>query len=312
MWRRVSRYAKVQDYSALTTTHTQAHGRQYMSRLPSKTSTRIANGMKRFVPILEAARARDINESDTVVIVTDVLSDVLGYDKYSEITSEHSIRGTYCDLAIKLDGRLSLLIEVKAIGMDLKDSHVKQAVDYAANEGCDWVILTNGIVWQVRRISFEKPIRADLVLDLNLIELSTKRPNDIQMLWLLSREGIQKAGLASYHAQREALSRFTLAALLQAPPVLEVLRRELRRVSPDAKIQTSEIQDVLLNEVLKRDVLEGDQAKSAKRAVSRASSRALRKTSSESTASTGRTPNGASEQGDEAEPHECEKEQRDN
>ena len=41
----------------------------------------------------------------------------IGFDKYSEITSEYVIRSTYVDLAIKLDGKLALLIEVKAIGL---------------------------------------------------------------------------------------------------------------------------------------------------------------------------------------------------
>src|SRR5205807_255074 len=111
---------------------------------PTKVAARIAAGIKRFQPILSSARSRDVNESDTVVIVTDMLHEVFGYDKYSEITSEHAIRGTYCDLAIKLDGVLSFLAEVKPAGSELKESFVKQAVDYAANQGVDWVLLTNG------------------------------------------------------------------------------------------------------------------------------------------------------------------------
>jgi len=93
-----------------------------------------------------------------------VLHDLFGYDKYSEITSEHSIRSTFCDLAIKLDGTLAFLVEVKAIGLALKDNFVKQAVDYVANQGVDWVILTNGILWRVYKIGFGKPITNDLVL----------------------------------------------------------------------------------------------------------------------------------------------------
>ena len=104
-----------------------------MAALPGKVAARLSAGLKKFQPILAAAKARDINESDTVVIVTDVLQEIFGYDKYSEITSEHMIRGTFCDLAVKLDGSLALLVEVKAIGLDLKDQFVKQAVDYAAN-----------------------------------------------------------------------------------------------------------------------------------------------------------------------------------
>ena len=60
-----------------------------------------------------------------MTIIVDILAEIFGYDKYSEITSEHAIRGTYCDLATKIDGVLQFLIEVKAIGIDLKEQHVK-------------------------------------------------------------------------------------------------------------------------------------------------------------------------------------------
>lgn len=106
-----------------------------MARLPKKAIERINAGLKRFHPILASAKARDVNESDTVVMVTDLLQELFGYDKYAEISSEHMIRGTFCDLAVKLDGTLALLIEVKAIGLGLKEQYVKQAVDYAANQG---------------------------------------------------------------------------------------------------------------------------------------------------------------------------------
>jgi predicted type IV restriction endonuclease len=119
-----------------------------MAKLSKKAVERITAGVKRFQPILASARSRDVNESDTVVIVADLLQEVFGYDKYAEITSEHMIRGTFCDLAVKLDGTLAFLVEVKAIGLELKDHHIKQAVDYAANQGCDWVMLTNGVIWR--------------------------------------------------------------------------------------------------------------------------------------------------------------------
>jgi hypothetical protein len=245
-------------------------------KLPTKVTDRIAAGLKRFIPVLEAAKSRDINETDTVTIVKDILEAIMGFDKYEEITSEHAIRGTYCDLAIKLDGHLSLLIEVKAIGMSLKDMHVKQAVDYAANQGCEWVVLTNGIVWHAYRVAFAKPITNTLVLDIALTALSPRKADDLARLWLISKEGLQKSGLADYHAQREALSRYTLGALLLTDTVVEVLRRELRRVTPDAKIDSEEIRTAISDEVVKREVLEGDRAEAARKLVNRAANRTLR------------------------------------
>lgn len=247
-----------------------------MARLPKKAVERIIAGLKRFQPILAAAKARDVNESDTVVMVTDLLQDLFGYDKYAEITSEHMIRGTFCDLAVKLDGTLALLIEVKAIGLDLKEQHVKQAVDYAANQGVEWVALTNGALWKVYKVSFSKPISHELVVDLDLLNMNPRNSEHIELIGLLAKEGWQKANLGDYASQRQALSRFTLGALLLSDSVLEVLRREIRRLAPEVRIDTEEIKVALEAEVLKREVLEGEKAEAARKQVAKAAGRALR------------------------------------
>lgn len=247
-----------------------------MASVPSKVAARITSGIKRFQPILASARARDVNESDTVVIVADILHEVFGYDKYSEITSEHAIRGTYCDLAVKLDSAIAFLIEVKAIGLDLKESFVKQAVDYAANQGVEWAVLTNGITWRAYKIGFAKPISHELVVEINFLELNARLDEHIQLLFLLTKEGWQRSKLGDYQTQKEALSRFSIAAILLSEPVLDVVRRELRRLSPGVKVESSDVRAVLETEVVKRDALEGDRALLAKRLVARAAGKQLR------------------------------------
>ena len=247
-----------------------------MSKISKKTTERITVGLKRFQPVLQSAKDRDVNESDTVVIVADLLQEVFGYDKYAEITSEHSIRGTFCDLAVKLDSRLALLIEVKAIGLELKDHHVKQAVDYAANQGCDWVALTNGITWKVYKVTFAKPIDHELVVNLDLLSLSHRNSEHVGLVALLAKEGWQKAHLGEYHSFRQALNRFTLGALVLSDSVLEALRREVRRMSPDVRIEAEEIKNVLVTDVLKREVIEGEKADAARKQVAKAANRLLR------------------------------------
>ncbi len=247
-----------------------------MAKVPSKVSDRIAAGIKRFQPILASAKSRDVGESDTVTIVVDMLADIFGYDKYSEITSEHAIRGTYCDLATKLDGVLQLLIEVKAIGLDLKEPHVKQAVDYAANQGVDWVVLTNGTEWRVYKVTFAKPIDQELVIDIDFSALNPRNSKDVESLYLLCKEGWIKSVLGEFHTQRQALNRFFLGALLTSDPILQVLRRELRRLSPDVRVETDEILSVLTSEVIKREVTEGEQAKDATKKIAKAAGKILR------------------------------------
>lgn len=252
-----------------------------MATVPVKVASRIAAGIKRFQPIVASARTRDVNESDTVVIVADMLSEIFGYDKYSEITSEHLIRGTYCDLAVKIGATLAFLVEVKAVGLELKESFVKQAVDYAANQGIDWVVLTNGSAWQAHKIGFAKPISNERVLDINFADLNPRNDEHLELLFLLSKEGWVRSKLGDYHNQKEALSRFSIAAVLLTDPVLDVIRRELRRLSPDVRVNNGDVRAVLENEVVKRDALDGDRALTAKRLVSRASARALRQSKAE-------------------------------
>ena len=255
-----------------------------MATIPKKVAERIVAGLKRFQPILASAKARDVGESDTVTIITDMLAEIFGYDKYSEITSEYAIRGTYCDLAIKLEGTLQTLIEVKAIGIDLKDAHVKQAVDYAANQGVDWVLLTNGITWRVYRIVFAKPIDHELVIDIDFCALNSRTASDVELLYLWCKEGWQRSVLGDFHTQKQALSRFFIGAMILTPPVLDVIRRELRRVSPDVKIESDQIRNVLAAEVIKREVMEGDKADEARKKITKAANKAMKATTAKKVA----------------------------
>lgn len=247
-----------------------------MANVPNRVCERLIGGLKRFQPILSAAKSRDAGEADTSTIVKDILSEVLGYDKYSEITSEYMIKGTYCDLAVKLEGKLQLLIEVKAIGLDLKDAHVKQAVDYAANQGVDWVVLTNGAIWRIYKIAFCQPISADLLFECDLLSLNPKIRPQVESLYLLAREGQSKSILHDFHAQQQAKSRYLLGAVILSEPVLDVVRRELRRAFPDVKVDGEELRQQIADEVLKRDVIEGEKADDARKRISKAQGKALK------------------------------------
>lgn len=247
-----------------------------MANVPTRVFDRLVTGLRRFQSILAAAKSRDAGEADTSTIVKDLLSEVFGYDKYGEITSEYAIKGTYCDLAIKLEGKLQLLVEVKAIGLDLKEPHAKQAMDYAANQGVDWVILTNGSIWRVYRVLFTQPIAQEVVFECDLLSLNTKNKLQVESLFLLSREAQSKSALHEYHVQRQAMNRFFLGAMVVSEPVLEVMRRELKRVSPGVRIDIDDLRECLLNEVLKRDVIEGERFEEARKRINKAQGRALR------------------------------------
>lgn len=244
-----------------------------MVNISVKLKERIIKGIKKFQPVLLKAQAADINESDTVTIITDILCDVFGYDKYENITSEFAIKKTYCDLAVKMQEKVVFLIECKAIGIDLKDDHIRQATNYSADSGIEWVVLTNGLVWKVYRVLFQKPVDKQLIYEFNLCEISTKKQSDIEMLYYLCMEAFSKSSKATindFYIQKQILNKYTLGQIILTDPVVENIRRAVKKLYPDVKVSSEEITNIIYNEIFKREIIESDPAAEAKRAVQKA------------------------------------------
>jgi hypothetical protein len=237
--------------------------------IPTKIQARIVDGLKKFQPIVESAKIRDANESDTVVLITGILSEILGFDKYTDITTEHAIRGTFCDLALKINGNIAIIIEAKAIGIELKDAHVKQAVDYGANKGIDWVVLTNGVTWRIYKILFTKPIQHIPVFQFEFLQIKSKSIEDLELLYSISKEGILKNSLENLYIQKQATNKFMIGNLLYTESVLVSIKKELKSIYPDLKVTNEEIQRVLFNGVIKREINEGEDSEEAKRKIAK-------------------------------------------
>lgn len=245
-----------------------------MLTIPAKVNERITKNLKKYQKIVAIAKNNDINEADTVSIVKDILCDVLGFDKYSEVTSEYAVKRTFCDLAIKKDGAPYILIEVKAIGLTLKDDHTKQALDYGANAGINWIILTNAAHWKIYKIIFAQPIQSELVYEFNFEDLNPRKAIDIEMLYYLSKEAAAKSAkkglLDEYREQKQLLSRYLLGQILLTDEVLNTIRKILKKISPASKVNTEEIKLVLENEVIKREVFDEGKTGDVKKKIQRA------------------------------------------
>ncbi len=227
-----------------------------MAAIPVKVIDRFKDNLGKIQKVIEQAKNRDINEADTVVIVSDVLSLIFGYDKYTEITREYAIKGQYCDLAVKSDEKLKFLIEVKAIGITLSEKHYQQALDYGANNGTEWIILTNGLIWKVYKVRFEKPIRTDLVCEFNLLELKLKNQVDMDKLFILCKEGLKKNAIDEFSQHRMIVNKYYITTVLRSEAVIESLKKELKKVDAQIKFDDDEILSILNNEVLKRELVD--------------------------------------------------------
>ncbi len=241
--------------------------------IPKRVEARMKAGLKKFKPVLDEARKADRSEEDTVTIVRDMLAEVLGYDKYRDITGEYQVRGTFCDLAVRVEDKLRFLIEVKAADRTLKESHQRQATDYAAKEGVEWVILTNGVEWRTSRMVFEQPVRQEHVFTIDLLGGD---PGLIDMLYMLSLEGAKKRAIRQFAAQVRAVNRYSLAAAMITEPVLKVVSRELKRAAPGIRIDLQDLEDIIVREVVKRDVMDSPEVQDAIKRIKKAGRRKLR------------------------------------
>jgi hypothetical protein len=125
---------------------------------------RLKAAIRRYSKPLADLVARDANEGDTRLLVTDFLCDGLGFDKYADLTTEYQVKGEFADYGVRIDRELVAFIEVKRVATKLSTRHLRQVEMYAVNEGVEWIILTNGSVWQVYHITGGLPVAIDLAL----------------------------------------------------------------------------------------------------------------------------------------------------
>lgn len=250
-------------------------------KVPKKVQDRLLAGLKRYQPIVRKLAERDISEADTVTVIKDMLSDVFGYDKYAELTSEQQIRGTFCDLAIRVEGKVHYLCEVKSAGTSLNNNHLRQAVNYGAHNGIEWVILSNGIIWQLYRLKFAQPIDWEEVFHFDLSTIG-RGADDIAKLFMLCRESVSTENLDAFHRQAQIVNRYTLAEVLHGDVVLGAVRKEYKRLF-GAKVSDHELRIMLSSEVIKRDAIDGDQAEAARAAIRKAEGAIKRKAARAST-----------------------------
>ena len=237
--------------------------------IPPVVAKRLTVAIPKFKKVLEQARERDINEYDTVAIVADILEQVFGFDRYSDITREYAIQGTFCDLAIQSESAIDYLIEVKAVGIELKENHLRQAVNYASRSKVKWVVLTNGLCWEVHRVTVDGAVGNELILKFNFMDLNPRKQDSQEKLFLLCKRGVQKDLIDDYYEYKQSVNHYTIGAIILTEPVISAIRKELKKLKPGIKVDAEEIKRLVEHGVIKRELLESDAGKEANKSVTK-------------------------------------------
>lgn len=170
----------------------------------------------------------ELDESGTRLMVNTFLTDVLGFTPIEEIKTEYMIRGTYADYVIQTKETRHFLVEVKALSFALSEKHLRQAINYGANEGIEWALLTNGRQFDFHKIIFNKPIESRLIFSFDLSDNSTLK-ECLEVIQYLHKESIINKGLNSLWSKNCALDPVNIAGMLYAKPVINFIKRTLKQ-----------------------------------------------------------------------------------
>jgi predicted type IV restriction endonuclease len=214
---------------------------------------RVKAAVRRFQKPLADLLARDANEGDTRLLVTDFLCDGLGFDKYEDLTTEYQVKGEFADYGVRVDKQLMAFIEVKRVAQKLNEKHLRQVQSYAVNEGVEWMILTNGQVWQVWHMTPGLPVTMDKALEVDLLsdESVAVKAN---ALFYLSRDALKRHQIDELWKAQAATSPKSLAKVLLSDKVIEEIRKELRRQTGH-NADADKVTAVLRAEVIRPEVL---------------------------------------------------------
>jgi predicted type IV restriction endonuclease len=190
----------------------------------------IRRNLKKFVPLFVGMRESKANESETVARLRDFFEDVLGYDGVKDISGELEMKGKYVDLCLKIDGDICMLVEAKAAAIQLRVRQIDQAKFYAAENGFRWVLLTNGVDWNLYHVTFDEDegIEYDPAFEVSLA--NPELDGAVESLALLHKRTIAKGGLDRFWERKTALCAGSIGKAIFHESVLRVLRREIRRL----------------------------------------------------------------------------------
>ena len=191
----------------------------------------------------------ELDESGTRLLINHFLTEMLGYETLSEVKTEYMIKGTYADYVIQIGGKRHFLVEVKALSLNLSANHLRQSINYGANEGIDFVLLTNGKVFELYKVLFEKPISQELIFSLDFSELSNLKVIADQLQYL-HKDVVLKKGLDVLWDRHSALSPKNLSKLLFSSEVVKFLQKELK------KKYSIKFDEVVIESAVKRIAME--------------------------------------------------------
>ena len=236
-----------------------------MIKVPVKQRRVITTELKKFIPVIHglAARGKDSSEEDARIILTDILSDALGYDKYNELRTELRERNGRTDYAVKLSegpnakkqDKVDFIIEAKAVHIPLRKIHVDQTLTYCLTKGLEFFILTNVMTWQLYKVKRAKD-GPDAIL---IHEVTFSGANDPESIaddfFVFSKYCYLSEDWDKVATQAKTTNINDVAALLLSEKVVRTVCRMLEELH-ETKIDQEAVKELIENRIIKSETQE--------------------------------------------------------
>jgi predicted transport protein len=201
--------------------------------------------MKEIIKCIEHLRSllgrhqRDgLKEYPTRTIFIDPLLAALGWDVRDpdEVQLEHpTVDNKSVDYAMKVNRKVVLHLEAKQLGDPLDDvKSITQVVGYAANDGIEWCVLTNGVRYKVYKVSEKASAPDKLLFEVSIDpdDSDGLTTEDIaKQLYRISRDSIAAGRLDELGAEiftmskvRKALDRLFVE---ESPSLVRLIRKTM-------------------------------------------------------------------------------------
>ncbi len=196
--------------------------------LTASKQTKLLNAIKSYRKKFLDGSFKELDESGTRLMINSFLTDVLGYKQLEEIKTEYMIKGTYADYVIQVNKERHFLVEVKALSFDLSEKHLRQTINYGANEGIEYALLTNGKAFEFYKIIFDKPISSRLIFTVDLSD-ATNLKGAMEYLQHLHRDSVIKNNFKPLWNKCEATDPYNIAGILCSETILKTIRKMIKQ-----------------------------------------------------------------------------------
>lgn len=233
-----------------------------MYKVPLKHKKSIAIELKKFEPVVKnlQAKGKSSSEDDARIVLNDLLSYALGYDKYNELKTEYREKNGRFDYVVKLSEgpnskkeNFDFVIEAKAVHVQLNQSHVDQTLTYCLQASMDWFILTNVTQWQLYYAKRTK--KESSAIKVFELDFGTEGnfENLVDEFYLFSKNAYLAGDWKSVRSMTKATKVEDVVAVLLSDKILKSVTKELSSVS-GVKISIDRVKDIIENQIVKSSV----------------------------------------------------------